>query len=262
LALASSVRPQGLLIPFAAVVWLCIWIRRDYGKIVAGGLLSYLIFPIALMALRFFVVGEFSIGLSDSSLENNFAIRADRILSLPIGTNEKMAPLVFLQIAAAQPWAAVNSYYSDAINLIFNPGINHVITYYLGLFPDGLLGAHWGDIRDRSGLLGMATELLRQNPLFIALFAIWTIVHFMILYFTVVVAFRALLDSRQTPMWVYICLVVTILIFASAFAAGQLRWDHRAGIEPLLALLAAYGLFGQKSAAFTRVAFAPSLRPR
>jgi hypothetical protein len=248
LALASAVRPQGLLVPAVVAICLLIWARRDYGKIIAGVFLGYLIFPVAWMTARFLVLGDFSIGGSDASLVTNLAIREDRILSLPIETHATMTPAEFLQLAAAHPWATFNTFYSDVLNLLFNPGINHVLTYYLGMFP--FQHAFWEGVRDRSGLLGVAVELLRQNGGFVALFAIWTVIHFTIVLAAGISAFQAIRDGRQAPMWVHISLAVTVLIIGCALAAGEVRWNHRAGVEPLLALLAAYGLFGGEVPAF------------
>lgn len=249
LALACFVRSQGLLVSAATVICLCAWLKRDYGKIIAGGLLSYLIFPVAWMTLRFIVVGEFGIGESDASLVNNLALREDRILGLPFGTHYKSTLAEFLQVAAAHPLATLNTIYSDALNLVFNPGATHVFGYYLGLFTVEF--SFWQQVRDQHGLLGVVTELLRRDSSFLALFVAWTVIHFTILLATAIAVFRVMRDGRQVPVWVHISLVVSTLVVATAFAAGMVRWDHRAGIEPLLALLAAYGLFGGKKREFS-----------
>lgn len=262
LALACSVRTQGLLVPLAIGICLYVSMPQCRGRVVAGGLLSYLVFPVAWMTLRFLTVGDFSMGLADTSLENNFAIRGDRLLSLPTATHEKMTLLEFLAIVASHPLAAWNSYFSDAVNLILNPGINHVISYYLGLFPVTFeYSAEGKYFRDEFGFLGTVLELFRQNKAYLALFATWTVIHLTILFSIAMVAFRATrhaMDGKRGQMWVHISLVVIVLVLACSFASGAVRWGHRAGIEPLMALLAAYGLFGGGAYVF-RAARAPAL---
>jgi hypothetical protein len=258
LALASSVRPQGLLVPIAIVACLFIGLERDRGRIFIGGLLSYAIFPISWMTLRFFLIGDFGMGASNAGLATNLGIRADRILAAQPETNGGLTLGAFFEIAASHPWPTLNTFYSDTLNLIFNPGVNHVFSYYLGLFdsPPGF----WEQVRDQSGLLGIVTELVRRNAAFVALFIVWTVLHLMILSGTAMVAFRAVRGRSQVPLWVWIFLTVVVTVIASSLTAGGVRWNHRAGAEPLLALLAACGLFGWKSAILPGVDSSRKLR--
>jgi hypothetical protein len=248
LALASSIRPQALLVPFAIATYLSVALPRDRGTICAVGLLSYAIFPISWMTLRFLFAGDLSLGASNADLAFNLGLRADRILALPLETTGRLDVRTFFGIAASHPWASLNTIYSDALDLILNPGANHVFGYYLGLFktPDGF---SWGQIRDQSGVRGVLTELVRTNAGFLVLFVTWTLIHLTVLSGLAIAAFRAVNGRGRTPLWIWIVFIVVATIVASSFGAGLLRWSHRAGIEPLLALLAAYGLFGSHEGA-------------
>jgi hypothetical protein len=258
LALASSIRPQALLVPFAIVVCLYARLGRDSGKIFIGGLLSYATFPISWMTLRFLLMGDFGLGASNADLAFNLGLRADRILAIPLETTGRLSLSTFFEIAMFHPLATLNTFYSDALNLIFNPGINHVFGYYLGLFesPHGYL---WNQIRDQSGIFGVMMEILNRNAVFVMLFIIWVVIHLTILFATATVALRAVRGGSQAQSWIWVTLVVAVTVIASGFAAGQVRWNHRAGVEPLLALLAACGLFHWKSVVVASVDFGKKL---
>jgi hypothetical protein len=250
LALASAVRPQGILVPFVIAGCLSIVLRQNARKVFAGALLSCAIFPVSWMTLRFLLVGDFGLGEYDADFAMNLALRADRILGVPFETTGRLSLSAFAAIALAHPAATVNSIYSDALNLIFNPGANHLFGYYLRLF-DGHDGFYWYDVRDKSGLVGVVVELLKQNATFLVLFVIWTILHLTILSGVAVALWRG--HRMRSSLWIAVAVAATLIV--SAFAAGQVRWDHRAATEPLLALLAAYGWFGRMAAAPSKAAF-------
>jgi hypothetical protein len=251
LALASSIRPQAMLIPVAITGFLFSRLRRNRRPVLIACLTSYAMFPLAWMVLRFLLAGEFGFGSSNADLPFNLGLRADRILGVPLETTGKLNIVTFINIMMTHPFAAANTIYSDSVNLVLNPGVNHVFGYYLGLF-DSSNGFVWNQIRDQSGLLGVVTEILKMNPAFIALVFVWSAIHFIVLLGTIIAALHAFRDGRQAKAWVWVALITIVVVMASSLAAGQVRWSHRAGVEPLLALLAAYGLFELKSAILGR----------
>ncbi|OAF13564.1 hypothetical protein AYJ54_43315 [Bradyrhizobium centrolobii] len=245
LGLASSVRPQGLLVPLALAAYIAASIPKARRASVIAALLAYGIFPISWMMLRLLLVGDFGLGPSNADLQTNLALRADRILSLPLDTTGRLGLLPFIELAAAHPLALLNTLYTDAFNLVLNPGANHLFGYYLGLgeTPDGF---SWLKTRDQLGMTGVIAELLRRNGALVALFAVWAAIHATLLFGVGragVTVFRA---GRRTPTWIWIVLIVIVTTLLSGFAAGLVRWNLRSGVEPLLAILAAYGLLGTK----------------
>ena len=245
--LASSIRPQGLLVPLALAAYLSIARFSDRRTILGATVLAYAMFPISWMTLRLLFVGDFGLGASNADLSTNLALRADRILGLPLDTTGRMGPSAFLALAAGHPLATFNSVYTDAFNLILNPGANHLFGYYLGLgeTPDGF---SWLRIRDEAGVFGVIAELLRRNLALVALFVTWTAIHAVVILGVCKTVLSNLRANYRTPSWVWVALIVVATTAASGFVAGLVRWNLRAGVEPLLALLAAYGWFSNETA--------------
>ncbi|WFU79128.1 hypothetical protein QA645_32045 [Bradyrhizobium sp. CIAT3101] len=245
LGLASFIRPQGLLIPLSLATLLATCIPSARRTAPLAALLSYAIFPISWMTLRFLLVGDFGLGPSNADLQTNLALRADRILSLPLDSTGRLGLLPFLQLAADHPRSLLNTFYTDAFNLILNPGANHLFGNYLGLgeTPDGF---SWLKTRDQFGIAGVIAELLRRNGTLVALFAVWTVIHAVVLFGVGRAGVMISQAGRRTPMWMWIMIIVIATTLLSAFAAGLVRWNLRSGVEPLLAVLAAYGLLSER----------------
>jgi hypothetical protein len=251
LALASAVRPQGLLVPLVVAGCLAATSKQNGPKIVAGTLLSFAVFPVSWMALRFLLVGEFGFGEYGSDLPDNLGFRADRILGVPFGTTGKLSLLGLADIARSHPVAAINTIYSDLINLFLNPGVNHVFGYYLKMFDS--VSFYWVDLRDKSGLVGVVVEILRQNAVFLVLLIVWMIIHLTVLSGALAVPLLSVWSGvrLQPPVWIMIAVVATLM--ACSFASGWVRWDYRAGTEPILALLAAYFWFGWRQSSLGKL---------
>jgi hypothetical protein len=246
LGLASSIRPQGLLIPLVLAAYIATVVPSARRASLLAALLAYGIFPISWMALRLLLVGDFGLGPSNADLQTNLALRADRILLLPLDSTGRLGLLPFIELAMAHPLAFLNTLYTDAFNLLLNPGANHLFGYYLGLgeTPDGF---SWLKTRDQLGMAGVIAELLRRNGLLVALFAVWAAIHATLLFGVGRAGALVSRAGRQTPTWIWIVLIVIVTTLLSGFAAGLVRWNLRSGVEPLLAILAAYGLFGAKA---------------
>ncbi|WP_407152807.1 hypothetical protein [Bradyrhizobium sp. ORS 86] len=245
LGLASAIRPQGLLIPLVLTPYLLFAFPKARGRSLKAALLAYALFPLSWMTLRFLLVGDFGLGSSNADLATNLAFRADRILSLPLDSTGRMDLLPFIRLAAAHPLAFLNTIYADAFNLILNPGANHLFGYYLQ-FGETLNGFSWLKVRDQSGLGGVVAELLTRNTTLVALFGIWTAIHAAVLLGVTMAGMEIVRDRHRMPRWIWIVMIVVVTTAFSGFAAGLVRWDLRSGIEPLLAILAAYGLFGRR----------------
>jgi hypothetical protein len=248
-AVASAIRPQGLLVPIAVALFLALALQRNRWPILLCLLLSYLIFPIAWMTLRLAFVGDFGLGASEADFGINLSIRSLRILAQWPGTpGTRVGPLEFLQIAAAHPVETLKTYAVDAVNLILNPGSNQVFGHYLRLYDSTSDSFMWLRLHDEHGFIALVTELLRLNALALTLFAIWAVIQGIVLL-GIGAAFLKLVRNRNSiPLPVGLLMTVVLVSTVSVFAAGNARWTHRAGFEPLLALLAAWGLFGQKAA--------------
>jgi len=242
LGLASAIRPQGLLIPLVLTTYLLFAFPKARGASLKAALLAYAVFPLSWMTLRFLLVGDFGLGSSNADLATNLAFRADRILSLPLDSTGRMDLLPFIHLALSHPLAFFNTLYADAFNLILNPGANHLFGYYLqfGETPNGF---SWLKVRDQSGMGGVVAEVLTRNAKLVALFGIWTAIHAAALFGVARACIEIVRDRRRMPPWIWIVMIVVVTTALSGFAAGLVRWNLRSGVEPLLAVLAAYGLF-------------------
>jgi hypothetical protein len=243
LGIASSIRPQGLLVPLAIAGLLAVMFPKIRGSSLLAALLAYAVFPISWMMLRLLLTGDFGLGPSNADFQTNLAFRADRILSLPMDSTGRLALLPFVKLAVAHPLAFLNTLYTDAFNLVLNPGANHMFGYYLGLgeTPDGF---SWLKTRDQFGIAGVVAELFKRNGPLVALFAIWTIIHAVVLFGVGRAGLIILRAHRGAAPWIWIVMIVIATTLMSGFAAGLVRWNLRSGAEPLLAILAAYGLLG------------------
>jgi hypothetical protein len=250
LAAAAFVRPQGLFVPAAAALCLVAVRPRAAGQVAFGLAVCYALFPLSWIALQWLAAGQFGVGASDADLGTNLLIRANRMSGLPFDApGEPLGLLAFLDIAAAHPAATLKTFYTDILNLVFNPGINHVFGLYLGLFDAVQDRAFWSRTIDQTGAVGVVNEILRQSPTFLAIFVTWAIVHALVLVGTAVAAVRAIAAGQRAPQWIRLVLAVVAVTIASALVAGLVRWAHRSGAEPLLALLVAWGLLGRQPAA-------------
>jgi hypothetical protein len=249
LALATFIRPQGLLLPISMALALTTIIKRGRTPILIGVAASYLIFPLSLMIIRFLTAGDFSLGESEADLGTNLLLRANRVLyNSFLEPGQKLTILQFLKIAVAHPLATLNTFYADAANLFLNPGSNHLVGSYLKLY-DPKDFRFWVSMLDRAGPVGVIGQILREDLPFLTTFAVWMIIHMIVLVGVSAACFQALRWKRNTPPWVWLVLVATFTYLVTAFAAGQLRWSHRTGVEPLLVILAAWGFFSSASGA-------------
>src|SRR6266436_8558602 len=247
LTLAMFIRPQGLLLPLAMAAALMAIAKGSRVPIFVGVAASYLVFPLSLMIFRLLSIGEFGLGESNADLGINLLLRANRILyGSYYELGEKLTISQFLSIAASHPLATVNTFYADAVNLFLNPGNNAVFGFYLGLYnPEDF--RFWVGLLDRAGPTGVIAQVVREEGPFVTTFVIWTVVHIVVLIGVGTACVRALRERNITPLWVWLVLVGVGVYLATAFASGQLRWSHRAGIEPLLVILVAWSFFSPTS---------------
>lgn len=244
-ALAAFVRLQSALVPLLLVPLL-----RYYGikwpKLGSAVLLFLLVFPGSWLVTRLALFGSFGMGPSDADFGLNLMIRARRIADLAglqIPGNELRMPLgQFLQLSLAQPVATLRTFLTDAITLLGNPGANHLFGNYLGLFdrpPDPL---KWLRLMDSEGIAGVLREMAANGPLFLACFALMSLLH-LVVVIGCCSAIVAGLVRRSFPDWLAIFTLTAVANLLAAFAAGGLRWSHRSSVEPELAMLAVYGIY-------------------
>jgi len=245
LTLAMFIRPQGLLLPLALGGCLLAIIRGGRVPIAVGIVGSYLAFPLSLMIFRLASTGEFGLGESAADLGTNLLLRANRILyGSYFEPGQKMTVLQFLAVAAAHPLVTLNTFYADAVNLFLNPGSNHVFGFYLKIYNAEDF-RFWVGLLDRAGATGVVGRILREGIPFLAIFATWMVIHAIILLGVGLSGIRAVRGRNVTPPWVWLVLVAAAVYLVTSFASGQVRWAHRAGVEPLLVILAVWGFFSQ-----------------
>ena len=262
--LLAFVRHVYLLLPLAAALWLLVYRPIGLGRRanVAAFLALGFMFTAAWWGAIAVGGKRYELGLSVGGLESNLFLRADRMaamggLALPksyLDRNQAagrelrtFTPAEFVGFASQHPVLFAKTAVSDAFNLIANPGVAMLAGRYLGLFDLGERNHRdlnkWRETREREGPLGVARLLWETSPVgfifnlggsvlwaaFLA-FAAWGAYQFAV-NATVVPAIRVLLFG----------LAAYAIILTSA-TAGYTRWDHRSGIEFILALWFAIGV--------------------
>ena len=103
----------------------------------------------------------------------------------------------------------------------------------------------------------MASAIFGEGGMFLALFALAALLHLAMLCGCLISLVLALIPRARVAVWPKVMLVIIVANIVVAFAAGSLRWAHRAPIEPLLACVAVYGLTRAISLVRRRPAGAP-----
>jgi hypothetical protein len=247
LALAGFMRPQTLLIVVGVAAVLEAGCRSLRGPALLGSLLSLALFPLAWLAFQAWVGVDFSIGSPDADLGTNLSLRAGRILSLA-GEQTTLPVKIglgpFVTLALQYPVLLARTLVTDAVNLLFNPGANHVFGIFLQIFPTASERTYWNRLLDESGPSGILTAVLAQGPAFILTFGFMAVLHVVLVLGVGLAVLKYMFGLGDRPQVIGLVLFVTVLFIASVFAAGVIRWAHRSPVEPLLALLAAYGYLG------------------
>lgn len=153
----------------------------------------------------------------------------------------------FVAFVANHPLAYGRSMLSDAVNILANPGMAMVAGRYFGLFDlqekNEADLSRWRKIRDEHGLFAVAAELWRTSPAALIINAIGLLAWGSLLALALLGAIKAWKDPAiRHPVYVMLAgLFVYILAFNSV-VAGYTRWDHRSGVEFVIAIFAAYAI--------------------
>jgi hypothetical protein len=251
-----------LLLPLAVALWLLLFRPHGLGR------------PInALMptATAFLLVGAWTIlstigqahyplGKSVGGLESNLYLRADRMAAMgPVpmpgpylarkqadAEASTLEPAEFVTFATRYPRLFVKTAISDAFNLIANPGIAMLAGRYLGMFDLGERNHRdlnkWREAREQSGPLGVLQLLWTTSPRGFLFNAIGGLLWAAFLGIAAWGAWTFACDKEQMPAirWLLFGLVGYVLLLTSV-TAGYTRWDHRSGIEFVLAAWFAIG---------------------
>ncbi len=260
----ALVRHVYLLLPIAVALWLVIF--KPHGLGLRRNVLAYLAVAFLFVGLLGGVMAwgasRYSMGDSVGGLGSNLFLRADRMavmggFQLPktyLDRNARsgrelrvLEPREFIGIVLAHPAVFAKTAVSDAFNLIANPGMAMLAGRYLGLFDLGERTTRdlnkWREARERDGPVGVARLLWQTSPVgFIANVAgglLW-------LGFLSVAGLGAVGFARDVTVTPSIrALLFGLAVYAvvlTSATAGYTRWDHRSGIEFILALWFAIGM--------------------
>jgi hypothetical protein len=262
--LLAFVRHVYLLLPLAAALWLLVFRPAGLGRRANIGAFLVLgfMFVAALAAAMALGSKRYELGTSVGGLESNLFLRADRMaamggLSLPQSYLDRnvaagrelraLTPAEFAGFAARHPVLFAKTAVSDAFNLMANPGVAMLAGRYLGLFDLGERNHRdlnkWREMREREGPLGVARLLWETSPTGFMLNLAGGILWAAFLAFAFGGAYVFGTTAALTPAIrvLFFGLAAYVIVLTSA-TAGYTRWDHRSGIEFILAIWFALGL--------------------
>ena len=259
----AFVRHIYLLLPVAAALWLLVMRPNGLGPARNAAAVFALGFVFTGLWWGVIAIGQqrYELGRSIGGLEANLYLRADRMavmgsIALPqtyldrrVKAGRELAtlePAEFVGFTAQHPVLFAKTVVSDAFNLIANPGVAMLAGRYFGLFDLGERNHRdlnkWREMREREGPLGVAKLLWQTSPTGFAFNVGGSLLW---LAFLVLAAGGAWTFARDqdVPPGVRILilgLAAYVLVLTSA-TAGYTRWDHRSGIEFIMAFWFAVG---------------------
>lgn len=263
-AVIAFVRHVYLLLPLAVALWLLLLRPQGVGR--SSRIAAYLALGYALTMLWWAAIGlggqRYPLGESVGGLKSNLFLRADRMaamggLALPQGYLDRnraagkelrtMRPAEFAAFAGAHPGLFIRSALSDAFNLVANPGVAMLAGRYLGLFDLGERNHRdlnkWRETREREGVTGLVRLLWQTSPVGLAFNLAGSILWAGFVGLALLGAFLFVIDRRQSPaVRVLLAGFVAYATVLTSATAGYTRWDHRSGIEFILAIWFAIGL--------------------
>ncbi len=264
--LLAFVRHVYLLLPLAAVLWLLVFRPTGLGR--RGNMAAFLalgfVFVVAWWGIIALGSKRYELGTSVGGLESNLFLRADRMatmgnLPLPksyLDRNQAagrelrtLNPAEFIGFASQHPMLFAKTAVSDAFNLMANPGVAMLAGRYLGLFDLGERSYRdlnkWREMREREGPLGVARLLWETSPVGFVFNLGGSVLWAAFLAFALGGAYLFARTPSLTPaIRVLVFGLATYAIILTSATAGYTRWDHRSGIEFILAMWFAVGVTG------------------
>jgi hypothetical protein len=231
--LIIAFRHRSLLRPFALSAAACL-----------------LLFPGAWLAWRYAVFHQLGMGQTDFDIAVNFWERAERISKLagvevPNASTGRLGISDFIFFAFHYPAALLKSFITDLLNLTLNPGANHLFGHFLRLIDAPANFFFWKNTLEQQGILYLLKAVLQKDALFIFVFLAYSIFHVAILFFSaigVAVVFRTNAASSWARKNAILMIVIAMTLIVPIFISGNVRWAHRAPLEPILASFAAIGI--------------------
>ncbi len=262
--LLAFVRHVYLLLPLAAALWLIVFRPVGLGK--RANVVGFVALGFMFVAAWWGAIAvggkHYELGLSVGGLESNLFLRADRMAamgSLPLPQSyldrnaaagrelRTLNPAEFAGFAGRHPVLFAKTAVSDAFNLMANPGIAMLAGRYLGLFDLGERNHRdlnkWREMREREGPLGVVRLLWETSPAGFMFNLAGGILWSAFLAFSIIGAYQFAWTRSLTPATrVLLFGLAGYAIILTSATAGYTRWDHRSGIEFILALWFAAGV--------------------
>ncbi len=262
LAVLCFSRHVYLLLPMAVAAWLLLFRPHGLGRPVntliptAGAFLLVGVWA----GISAIGAAQYPLGKSVGGLESNLYLRADRMAAMgqvPMPANylartqngknkNTLEPAEFLTFARQHPLLFAKTAVSDAFNLAANPGMAMLAGRYLGLFDLGEKNHRdlnkWREAREQSGPLGVLKLLWTTSPVGFLFNAVGGLLWAVFLSLAAWGAWVFARDREQMPAirWLLFGLAAYAVVLTSV-TAGYTRWDHRSGIEFILAFWFAIG---------------------
>jgi hypothetical protein len=263
LAVLCFSRHVYLLLPLAVATWLLLFRPHGLGRPINAMIptIGAVLFVGAWAVISAVGQTQYPLGKSVGGLESNLYLRADRMAAMgqvpmPAGYIARkqrdveastLEPGEFVTFARNNPLLFAKTAVSDAFNLVANPGIAMLAGRYLGLFDLGEKNHRdlnkWREAREQSGPLGVLKLLWTTSPTGFIFNAIGGLLWVSFLGIATWGAWVFARDQEQMPAvrWLLFGFVGYAVVLTSV-TAGYTRWDHRSGIEFILAIWFAIGV--------------------
>lgn len=164
------------------------------------------------------------------------------------GATMTITPKQFATFVAAHPLAYARSIVSDAVNILGNPGMAMVAGRFLGFFDLNEKSeedlSRWRKIRDEHGMFAVARELWRTSASALIINAVGMVAWVSVIGLALLGAIKAWLTptSVDRPVCVMLVGLFVYVIAFNSIVAGYTRWDHRSGVEFVIAIFAGYAV--------------------
>ena len=164
------------------------------------------------------------------------------------GATMTITPKQFTAFVAAHPLAYARSIVSDAVNILGNPGMAMVAGRYLGLFDLNEKSeedlSRWRKIRDEHDMIAVAHELWQTSASALIINAAGMVAWISVIGLALLGAIKAWRTPAivDRPVCVMLMGLFVYVIAFNSVVAGYTRWDHRSGVEFVIAIFAAYAV--------------------
>jgi 4-amino-4-deoxy-L-arabinose transferase-like glycosyltransferase len=254
IGLASFIRPVYALFPFVVFVVLIVLNWKKFWQYLMQYLFIAICPLLSWLAFIYTTTSVISLGHSDHSLGYNLHHRIVRMSGDIEGSvgpeytaRETATILEYIDFAITYPVVYIKTTLNDLVNIAFNSGINHLFSWYLGVFQveeEYRLPLH--GIKEKFGYIKMMMEMISNPSIFVLgnIFVniIWSIGLVISIY-----AYYLFARDQRLPLslrLIFVSFPLYIIFFS--MLGISVRSGHRFPFEFLLALMFSIFIYRQR----------------